>query len=305
MHPSGAESLFEVLLRRVRDQGRPLILDGAVGTELDNRGADLHSELWSGAASLAEPRLLEKIHAEYVTSRAEVLTTSTFRTTRRAFQRAGEPEKRWREAVRSAVSVARRAAGDSVALAGSVAPLEDCFRPELAPEGDTAELEHAELCRELVEAGVDILWLETFGTLGELRAAIRAASEAGRPRGVPFAVSVTTDSSGNLISGEPLEAAIGLARERGAAAFSVNCIPPRHVEAALEILTAQEDLPFGVYANLGFAETNQDWQGSAHLTPEEYTVRIRAWHRAGASLVGGCCGSTPAHIRSIAQCFEP
>ncbi|MCP4600988.1 MAG: homocysteine S-methyltransferase family protein [Proteobacteria bacterium] len=111
MAQSLSESPFEVLLRRAKSHGRPVILDGGVGTELDNRGVDTRSSLRSGLAPLTEPSLLKAIHAEYVAAGAEILTASTFRTTQRAYKGAGEPSNRWREAVRAAVSIARSAVG--------------------------------------------------------------------------------------------------------------------------------------------------------------------------------------------------
>ncbi len=304
MTPDIVDSPFGSLLENAQTHGRPLILDGAVGTELDNRGMDTSSPLWSGLAPLGYPDLLAAIQREYVAAGAQVITTSTFRTTYRAFARAGEPAHRWKEAVRAGVSIARRAAGTEALVAGSIAPLEDCFKPTLAPHGTEAEKEHMLLCRELVQAGVQVLWLETFGAMAELWAAISAARAAGLPHGVPFAVSVTTNGSGNLISGEPLKGALALAQKHGASAFSVNCIPPEHVDAALKELLPSGKLPIGVYANLGFAEKNQDWQGSANLPPEAYAQKAATWTDAGVSLIGGCCGSTPAHIEALARHFQ-
>ena len=287
-------------LARRRAAGRPLILDGPTGTELDNRGGGLTAPLWSGAAPLEMRELLFQVHREYAEAGADVLTTCTFRTTRRVFERAGRPAGEWSRAARAAVETAREAAGDSSIVAGSVAPLEDCFVPSAAPSGAAAESEHFELCSLLAEAGVDVLWLETFGTLGELRAAMRAAIAASKRR-IPFAVSVTTDRQGNLISGEPSAHALEAAANFGAAAFCINCIPPGHVRAVLPLVHGIHGLPVGVYANLGIPENTQDWRGSAHLTPSEYAAEAARW---GADIVGACCGATPAHIRALHECFR-
>ncbi len=304
MKQPATDSFFEFLLGHARGKGNPVILDGAVGTELDNRGMDTRSSLWSGVASLDRPGLLEEVHREYVDAGAQILTTATFRTTERAFLAAGRQADQWRVATREAVKIARRAASGRSIIAGSLAPLEDCFSPEMAPSGKEARDEHAKLCFELVNAGVDILWLETFGTLGELEAAISAAKDAGSSRDVRFGVSVTTDASGDLISGEPLQDAVILARSYGAVCFSINCIPPSHVDAALAHLLDCADLPVGVYANLGFAEGTQDWEGSAYLIPSTYARLAAGWVHAGVHLIGGCCGSTPAHIRALSSNFK-
>ena len=299
-HSAPPRRTFFELLQSAQADSRPVILDGATGTELDNRGADTSSPLWSGMAALADPDLLRAVHRDYVAAGAEVITANTFRTTRWAFLRSGVDGELWSEAVAAAVAIAREAAGDTALVAGSVAPIEDCFLPDKAPGYDAAVEAHTLLCRALVSAGVDILWLETFGTLAELRGAIDAACAAGCDK-VPFCVSVTTTAAGDLISGEPLRDAVHLAASAGAAAFSINCIPTGHVPPALAQLLGNTTLPVGVYANLGVPEVHQDWRGSAYLAPEAYAELTTHW---AVAMVGGCCGSTPAHIAALAGIYR-
>ncbi len=287
--------LFDELLKQAELKDRQVILDGAVGTELENRGARLTAPLWSGSAPIDHRELLFQIHREYVEAGAEIITACTFRTSKRVFFKAGLNGSKWREAAFSAVEIAKKAAGQKALVAGSVAPLEDCFLPKLAPTGNEAEEEHFHLCEALVKAGVDILWLETFGTLGELEAAIRAAKRAGGGK-IPFAVSITTNALGELISKEPISSALASAKKHKASAFSINCIPVSHVEKSLELVTGQTMIPLGIYANLGIAEETQDWRGSAYLSPREYAKKAASWK---VRIVGGCCGSTPAHIAAL------
>ena len=177
MSPDPRPTLAD-LLRRAAERRRPVILDAASGTALSNRGVDTRTPLWSGRAPLTHGRLLEQVHREHVGAGAEVVTACTFRTTRRAFRASGRPEGEWRLAAAEAVRIAREAAGDRALVVGSIAPLEDCWRPDRAPAGAAARAEHALLAAELVSAGVDALWLETFGSLGEVRAAAGAAADA-------------------------------------------------------------------------------------------------------------------------------
>jgi S-methylmethionine-dependent homocysteine/selenocysteine methylase len=295
----GEASRLEALLERARDEGRPVILDGGLGTELDNRGADTSPPLWSGRAPLSCPDVLLAVHREYVDAGADIIDACTFRTTRRLFERAGEPAEEWKRATREAVRLAREAAEGRALVSGCIGPLKDCFRPELAPKGEEARLEHLELCRELAEAGVDLLFLETFGTVGESTAAARAARDAGEPLSIPFASSFTTLASGRLLSGEPLDEAVRAVCDLGAAFVCVNCIPPARVPGALAALARCSPVPFGAYANLGRPEPSQDWQGSAFLAPGEYAKAAAAWVAAGATIVGGCCGSGPGHVRAL------
>ena len=290
---------FVELLQQRATAGSVVILDGAVGTELDNRGANTHAATWTALASLDSPSLLSRIHREYVSAGADIITANTFRTTRHAFERAGIGGEAWRDAARSAVRLAREAAGEAALVAGSVAPLEDCFSPHDAPAYRAAYEAHRMLCTVLVDAGVDILWLETFGTIEEARAAVDAANASSDGQ-VPVAVSFTTKKDGALISGESLADASVLMAESGVAAISVNCIPWTHVSPALAILEQSTRLPIGVYANLGIPEESQDWEGSAYLSPDVYAEMAKEW---GARLIGGCCGSTPAHIKALSDAF--
>ena len=287
-------------MRRAPTTGRPLILDAATGTALDEAGIDTQSALWSGRAPLDHAELLRGIHREHAEAGADILTTCTFRTTRRAFRAAGRPEVEWRRAAAAAVSIAREAAGDRALVAGSIAPLEDCWRPELSPSGSAAVAEHVLLATELVSAGVDVLWLETFGTLGELEAASQAAGEAGALLGTGFAASVTTAEDGSLISGEPIEEAVALLRERGALLISVNCVPAWFVDRALDrMLGYAGDTPVGVYASLARAEPAQVWSGDAYLEPDDYADLAAGWAARGLCLVGACCGSTAEHVAAL------
>ena len=285
--------------------GRPLILDGAIGTEIDDRGADTGAPLWSGRAPLEQPALLEAIQAEYAEAGADLLTTCTFRTTRWTFASAGRPDGQWRDAARAAIDIARRAAKAAGALVlGSMGPLEDCYRPDLAPESREAEQEHFALASLLVGAGVDALLLETFPSAAEVLAAASAAARAGKREKVPFFASVVTRANGDLLSGEPLAETARALVGCGAIAVGINCVPPAFVDVALDVLLRENAAPVSVYANLGRAEERQGWAGDAYMNPEEYAALAQGWVKRGVSIIGSCCGSKPAHTAALAALFR-
>jgi S-methylmethionine-dependent homocysteine/selenocysteine methylase len=293
---------FEAALRDAVSSGRPLVLDGGLGTELDNRGAGTSVPLWTGGAPLRDAALLGRIHAEYAEAGADLLTTCTFRTTPRAFAAAGLRDGSWRDAVDAAVSIARRAAkGTGALIVGSMGPLEDCFRPEHAPDAAVAEEEHFALASQLVDGGVDALWLETFSSGAEVLAAARAAARAGERKKVPFVANVVTRSDGALLSGDPLADTARAIADCGAIAVGINCVPPPFIDKALGILLDTGAAPVSIYANLGRAEPGQGWTGDAHLAPEAYAALAVGWTSRGASIIGSCCGSTPAHTAAIAR----
>ena len=274
---------------------RPLILDGAMGTELQRRGVDTTLPLWSARALIDEPEAVLQIHLDYIAAGADIITTNTFRTTRRTFRRAGLPD-RSSELTARAVEIARQAtrtAGPHTLLvAGSIAPLEDCYRPDLVPPEADLHEEHGELARRLDEAGVDILLLETMNTIREAVAACRQAVATGRETVVSF----LCNNEGNLYSGELLEEAVRTIEPLGPAAFSLNCISPRFLPLAISRLRAATGKPFAVYANVGLPGGEQGWHFTRETGEVEYAAHAARWVKEGAAIVGGCCGTTPAYI---------
>jgi S-methylmethionine-dependent homocysteine/selenocysteine methylase len=273
-------------------EARPILLDGATGTELERLGARCELPLWSARAVLESPDLVARVHRDYAEAGAEVVTAATFRTQRRTLARAGLGD-RAAELTERAIALARAAIGGRGWVAGSIATLEDCWRPDLVPDESALDLEHREHAERLAAAGADLLLVETMNTVREAMAAARAARNVG----LPFCVSFACDDRARLLSGESLRDAIDAVLPLAPSLLGVNCLPPAHVLAALDALRASAR-PFAVYANLG--APNPDGARSHDATPAEFAAHARSWIDAGARMVGGCCGTTPAHVRAIA-----
>lgn len=285
------------LLDRLRT-GPPLLLDGATGTELERRGVATPLPLWSAPALFETPEILAEIHADYADAGVEVLTANTFRTQRRTLARGGWGDRAEAATLR-AVEIARRAATRSAGtpfVVGSAPPLEDCYRPDLVPDDAALAREHAEHAANLARAGVDAVLVETMNTIREARAALRAVHEAGSIAWVGF---VCWDGA-TLLSGESLARAAEIVADEGASAVLVNCLPPANVAACLRVL-AESALPFGVYANLGAPDDESGFARSDDCTPRAFAAHVLDWCAAGARIVGGCCGTTPAHLRASAE----
>jgi len=273
-------------------------LNAATGTELQRRGADTRLPLWSARALADAPDLVRAIHREEVAAGAEVVTANTFRTHRRTLAKGGLAE-RSRELTALAVRLAREAsgaAGRDVFVAGSVAPLEDCYRPDLVPEDSALEREHDEQAESLAAAGVDLLLLETHNTVRELIAAARAA----RTTGLPFAASMVTDGNGRLLSGEAIEDAVRELEPLDPDVLSINCVPAGKLGADLGRLSAAAPgVPLAAYGNLGLPADDRGWAFTGELSPEAYAELARGWLALGARIVGGCCGTRPAHTAAL------
>jgi S-methylmethionine-dependent homocysteine/selenocysteine methylase len=315
--------LTELLSRRPA-----LVLDGAMGTELQCRGVDAGLPLWSARGLITHPETILQIHREYVDAGADILTADTFRTTPRTFRKAGFsespldagslgrashpakvtgggwpagqlPPDQSDSLTTLAVALARKAAdeaaGRTVLVAGSIAPLEDCYRPDLVPSDAELHEEHAVQATRLATAGVDFILLETMGVIREAVIALAAARETGNE----VVVSFICKEDGILFGGERLTDAVRAVAGLKPTLLSLNCIPVNHVDAAIGALKAAWSGPWAIYANAGRPEDLDSGVITTAVSPGEYAAHAKRWLEAGARVVGGCCGTTPEHIASV------
>lgn len=278
-----------------------LLMDGATGTELQRRGFELTAPGWSATAIREAPETLLEIHQDYVNAGAEIITANTFRTHARNLK-----ETEWKNdaclLTQEAVEIARQAANELTYIAGSVAPLEDCYSPQLTPSKTELEEEHTQHIQNLMNAGVDVVLIETQITIRE---AFIAASCCDR-LGVPYMVSFTCGRDGNLLSGEPLDQAILNVVPFSPEAVLFNCLPVDEVAAKLELVRKLNESPStdssirsGAYANTGRLCSDGTWESTEGAYPAVYAEFAATWKELGIKLIGGCCGTTPKHIESI------
>lgn len=276
----------------------PLLMDGATGTELERRGVPTPLPLWSASAIVEAPDILRDIHTAYLEGGAQIVTANTFRTQRRALAH-GHWEDRAASLTARAVEIAREAR-EAVApdawVFGSAPTLEDCYRPDRVPSREILETEHTSHIENLVHAGVDGIVVETMNTRLEAEIATRVAHRTG----LRVFTSFVCGHQARLLSGERLEEAAQAATDAGADALLVNCLPPSQVPACLEVF-ANQTLPFGVYANLGEPADQNGFLRSESCSPEEFARLASRAREAGARLLGGCCGTTPAHVTAVAH----
>ncbi|MFO0696049.1 MAG: homocysteine S-methyltransferase family protein [Polyangiales bacterium] len=266
-----------------------VILDGPLGTELAARGIETGLPLWSAAALDTAPDVVAAIHRDYAAAGATVHTTDTFRTQPRWMGEAFEAK------ARLAVALCRGAVPAGHRVAGSIAPVEDCYRPDRSP-GEGARAEHRALARVLVDAGVDLLLCETFPHPEEALVAVEEAVATGKPTWL----ALTAGPDADLMNAESMRATAREAVARGASAVLVNCVPASRTAAFVEAL-AGLGVPFGAYANAGRADERIGWVASAEPGATAYAELARGWIALGASLVGSCCGTGPAHVRALAE----
>lgn len=290
-------------LARMLARRTPVVLDGAIGTLLAERGLDTGLPLWSAGPLLSAPAEVRRVHLDYLRAGADILTTDTFRTTRRTFFHGGLPD-RSRELTALAVGLAQEARAQAglpgVLIAGSMGPLEDCYRPDLVPPDEDVIAEQLEHASRLVAGGADFLFLETMGTIRETR----LAAESIRRTGKEIAVSFLVRGDGSLYSGEALTDAVRSVAPMEPAFLSINCMSPRQAETPADVLLSAlkalpTPIPAGIYANVGRPGGEHDPEFVCDVPPEEYASFARGWAERGFRVIGGCCGTGPDHIAAV------
>jgi S-methylmethionine-dependent homocysteine/selenocysteine methylase len=286
-------------------QRRVLILDGAIGTELERRGMDTGLPLWSARVLLDAPDVLLQIHRAHLEAGSDIIAANTWRTTPRTFRRAGLTDQSGVLTSR-AVAIAHHARmfhpERTVLVAGSMGPLEDCYRPDLVPPDAELRKEHAEHARRLADAGVDLIMLETFGTVRESRIACEAALATGKE----VIISFLCRGDGRLYSGEPLADAVSATAALPVAGLSINCAPARSLARLLDDLRHEVSVHrtdgldcLAVYGNVGREGGEMDEEFVTAVSPAEYGALALSWAGHGARIIGGCCGTTREHIAAV------
>src|SRR5499425_1700841 len=281
------------LLSRIKQSA--VLCDGAMGTLLYAKGIFINRSY--DELNLSQPDLIRGIHHEYLQAGAEMVETNTFGANSFRLARHSLADK-VREVNLAGVRLAREAAKSfDVWVAGSVGPL----GTRIEPLGKTSFQEAREAFREqiaaLVEGGVDLLILETFGYLEEIHQAILAAKDVSTT--MPIVAQVTIDEDGNCLDGSDPETFAPKLAEWGADVIGCNCsVGPVAMLDAMERVRAVSSLPLAAQPNAGIPRS-VDGRNIYLCSPEYMASYARKFVAAGVRLVGGCCGTTPDHIRMM------
>jgi S-methylmethionine-dependent homocysteine/selenocysteine methylase len=277
--------------------GPPLLLDGAMGSELERRGVNVRLPLWSAQALFQDPAEVLAVHREYADAGADIITTNTFRLQQRTLAKAGAAASA-EDLAAAAVHLARAAvtvAESDAFIGGSMGPLEDCYEPGLVPAAADLDREHAESAGYLAAAGVDLLMVETINTGREAVAAARAAHATG----LPVIVGLVCDANGNMLSGENPGVVAASLSAIGVDAVLINCAPAPDLLHGLRRIADAVKIPVGGYGNVGYADDTVGWVNTDAVDPSAYSRHAATWLDAGARLVGSCCGTSPAHTKAL------
>ena len=272
-----------------------LVFDGGFGTMLLAAGlpAGASTDGWN----LTNPDAVRAVHAAYLAAGAEVLTTNTFGSNAPRQKRdSGNPA----ELATAGVKLAKEAiaaSGRDAFVALDIGPLGEFIEPL----GDLTEEEALDFFRSPIEAGVaagaDCILIETMGVLDEALVCIQAAKTYGG--GLPVLCTLTYDQNGRLMTGEPIEKVVAALEEAGVDALGCNCgVGPEQLVSLLSRFVACATKPLIMQPNAGLPEY-RDGQTVYLCGPEEFAAQMRLLAEGGVWGLGGCCGTTPAHISLV------
>lgn len=295
------------MLKEIISKSEILILDAAMGTELQSKGADISLPLWSARALVDNPDSVRMIHIENIDAGVDIITTNTFRTQARTMEKADYKYEKLnykqtaKELTKRAVELAYEAkmiTHDMVLIAGCVAPLEDCYKPELAPDKNKLAEEHAEHINNLIQSDVDFLLAETFSSLEEIKVVLEQMHRSGKE----YCISLFCKDENNLQTGETINDALEIIKSFQPSAVLLNCMHPALIDKLVDKLKAALNFHIGVYANIGYPNNNNENKVvEKSVSTEQYLNHARNWKKSGVKIIGGCCGTTSEYIKKLSH----
>lgn len=283
--------------------GRALLMDGAMGTELYAKGTFINKcfeEL-----NLTSPALVVEVHLAYLRAGAEIVTTNSWGGNR--FKLSGHNlHDKVREINHKAAEIARNAVKacgrDGIFVAGSVGPLGVRIEPWGPTSFEEARQAFAEQIQALVSGGIEVISLETFSDISELQQAVEAAREVAP--GIPVIAQIAINPDGKSLMGTPLEWAMKKLDEWDVDIVGLNCsVGPQPMMTALPKIRATTTRPLCLQPNAGMPKLVEG-RTFYMSTPEYFAEFTKGFLQSGVSLIGGCCGTTPDHIRAMGNAFR-
>ena len=266
-----------------------------MGSEFIRRGIKLPYHIWSANVNIEAEEIVYQVHKEYVTAGSKYLTTNTFRSTKRSYIKTGhnveDATLLAKNSLINAANIAKRAGNDCKIL-GSVAPLEDCYKPDEFPGKDVAFKEFSEIGEWFSQTIIDIFLLETMNSIIEAETCISAIKK----HNITIWVSFILKDSKTLLSGDSLIDAIDMLNKHNIQCMLINCTPLHITMEILDIISDNWNRRWGIYPNLGIGDPSPTGDIKTIHSNDNFIRLIYKAIEKGATLIGGCCGSTPTHI---------
>ncbi|MBI9073339.1 MAG: homocysteine S-methyltransferase family protein [Melioribacteraceae bacterium] len=269
---------------------KPLLVDGAIGSLIQQRGGFIDDILWSSKANLIQPELVKTIYMEYISAGCDIKTTNTFRTNHVALLQSGE-DINIEEFVKVSVNICKESIVDKrILIAGSNAPSEDCYQKERIVAYPLLEYNHKKHIELLWENGCDFILNETQSHFDEIKIISKFCSR----NKIPFVISLFFDDNLRLLSGELVREVIDFISEYNPLCLSVNCISDK----LFKKLNGQTDKRLSFYLNCGSGNYS-DTAIKCGIDAENYLEQIKSYITKDINFVGACCGSNTSHIKTL------
>lgn len=291
---------------RIIEQHGTVVLDGGLATELERRGADLRDPLWSAKVLVEDPDAIRSVHAAYFEAGADVAISASYQATFEGLAGRGIDRNQAAALMRRSVELAREAAGSGRVVAASVGPYGAMLGNGAEYTGDYDKDEdqlvefHVPRIEALAEAEPDVLAVETIPSFVEARALVRALEKVPE---IPAWVSFSCRDGGHICDGTPIGSAVEVvASAPGVVAVGVNCTSPLYIERLVETISDTTGKHVVCYPNRGsfWDPMRKTWTDPPRQDARP-PLRPLAWKEAGASLIGGCCGTTPDDTAAAAR----
>ncbi|KAK0581190.1 hypothetical protein LWI29_011172 [Acer saccharum] len=325
-----ATSSSSLMTDFLRQAGGAAVIDGGLATELESHGADLNDPLWSAKCLLSSPHLIHRVHLDYLEAGADIIITASYQATIQGFEAKGFSKEEGETMLKKSVEIAceardtyyERCSESSCDVTGDgkilkhrpilVAASVGSYGAYLADGseysgyyGDAIKLEtlkdfHRRRVQVLVESGPDLIAFETVPNKLEAQAYAELLEEEDIR--IPAWFSFNSKDGNNVVSGDSLVECASIAEScKKVVAVGINCTPPRFIHGLISAIKKVTTKPILIYPNSGefYDATIKEWVQNTGVSDEDFVSYVNNWRKAGASLVGGCCRTTPNTIRAI------
>jgi homocysteine S-methyltransferase len=280
-----------------KQNSRPLILDGAMGSYLQQKGFRTDNVIWTTNINRSNPDVIVQIYEDYIDAGADIITTNTFRTNPSAMLKVGIND--CANYVQEAVNLAKQSINREqiILIAGSNPPAEDCYQSKRIISNKELELNHKYHIDLLIDNGVDFILNETQSHFDE----IKIMTDYCDQKNIPYLVSLYFDSSLKILSGESLETVFSFLSDHNPLAVGINCVASKTFYSLLNTTKLPEI--WGFYLNCGKGNPT-DKQIVYGIEPDEYIETIKTSLKYKPTFIGSCCYSNPEHTRKIKEFLD-
>ncbi|MBN2571413.1 MAG: homocysteine S-methyltransferase family protein [Ignavibacteriales bacterium] len=276
---------------------RPLILNGAIGSYLENTFKSVNKYLWTSYLNISHAKEIIKLYKNYIEAGSDIISTNTFRTNPVSFEKTNI-EIDYDEFVRKPILLSKESAkGKDIFIAGSNAPAEDCYQEERTISKYKLEQNHKKHIELLWENDCDFILNETQSHFDEIEIICKFCCN----NSIPFIVSFFFTENLKLLDNTPIEEAINFVKEFNPLVIMFNCITPK----VFSKLVNKIYLPdiWGFYLNCGLSDYSSR-NFSNTIKPDNYIEIIKPYLQLSPTIIGSCCGSTPEHTKKIKDLFK-